>query len=87
MVLGAHENQKLSGGTFRLVRTILSATFHLFILSPQTPMYDSDENKFNDILRAQNRIGKETLAAPVYEAKSNSLYPQVHIVNNPMPIS
>ena len=35
----------------------------------------------------QNEKGIETLAAPMYEENPNQLYPQVHIVNNPMPIS
>ena len=38
-------------------------------------------------LRMQNVTGNETLAAPMYEEKSISLYPHVHIVNNPIPIS
>ena len=35
----------------------------------------------------QNAMGKETLAAPMYEHNPNHLYPQVHIVSNQMPIS
>ena len=35
----------------------------------------------------QNVTGNETLAAPMYEENPTSLYPHVHIVNNPIPIS
>ena len=42
---------------------MLSAFFHLFILSLQTSMHDSDDNKTNVDLRVQNANGKETLAA------------------------
>ena len=50
-------------------------------------MYDSDENKTNGNLRVQNTLGNETLGASMYEENPNQLYPQVHIVNNPMPIN
>ena len=50
-------------------------------------MYETDENKNNGNLRMQNVTGNETLAAPMYEENPTSLYPHVHIVNNPIPIS
>ena len=50
-------------------------------------MYEIDENKNNGNIRMQNVTGNETLAAPMYEENPTSLYPHVHIVNIPMPIS
>ena len=50
-------------------------------------MYEADENKNNGKVRMQNGTGKETLAAPMYEENPTLLYPHVHIVNNPIPIS
>ena len=50
-------------------------------------MYETDENKNNGNIRMQNVTGNETLAAPMYEENTTSLYPHVHIVNNPIPIS
>ena len=35
----------------------------------------------------QNVTGNETLAAPMYEENPTSLYPHVHMVNNPIRIS
>ena len=35
----------------------------------------------------QNVTGKETLASPMYKENPTFLYPHVHIVNNPIPIS
>ena len=66
---------------------MLGATFQLFILSLQTPMYHTDENKSNDNLHVQNISGMETLAAPMYEENPNELYPLVNFVNNPIPFS
>ena len=66
---------------------MLGATFHLFVLSVQTPMYETDEKKNNGNLRMQKVTGNETLAAPMYEENPTSLYPHVYSVNNPMPIS
>ena len=86
-VLRGLEIRKVSGATFGFVRTMLGATFHLFVLSLQTPMYETDENKNNGNIRMQNVTGNETLAAPMYEENPTSLYPHVHIVNNPIPIS
>ena len=63
------------------------ATFHLSILSLQTPMCETDENRNNGNLLVQNAIGSETLAAPMYEDIPNQLYPPVNNVDNPMPIS
>ena len=45
IVLRGLEIRKVSGATFGFVRTMLGATFDLFVLSLQTPMYESDENK------------------------------------------
>ena len=87
IVLRGLEIRKVSGATFGLVRTMLGATLHLFILSLQTPMQDSDKNKANGNLGVQNEIVNETLAAPMYEENSNQLYPPGNIVNNPIPIS
>ena len=63
------------------------ATFYLFFLSIQIPLYKTDENKINGNLPTQNAIGNETLAAPLYEENPNQLYSQVYILNHPMPIS
>ena len=63
------------------------ATFHFFVLSLQTPIYEADENKNNGNLCIENVTGNETLAAPMYEENTTSLYPHVLIVNNPIPIS
>ena len=87
IVLRGVEIRKVSGATFGFVRTMLGATFDLFVLSLQTPMYETDENKNNGNIRMQNVTGNETLAAPMYEENPTSLYPHVHIVNNPIPIS
>ena len=81
------EIREISGATFGFVRFMLGATFHLFVISLQTPMYETDENKNNDNLRIQNVTGNETLAAPMYEENPTSLYAHVHFVNNPIPIS
>ena len=51
---------------------MLGTTFHLFVLSLQTPMYETDENKNNGNIRMQNVTGKETLAAPMYEENPTS---------------
>ena len=83
-VLRGLEIRKVSGATF--LRTMLAATFHLFILSLHTPMHHSDENKAKGNLGVQNTIGIETLAPPMYEENSNHLHPPRNIVNNPMPI-
>ena len=45
------------------VRTMLGATFHLFVLSLQTPMYETDENKNIGNFRMQNGTGNEALTA------------------------
>ena len=87
IVLRGLEIRKVAGVTFGFVRTMLGATFHLFVLSLQTPMYETDENKNNENIRMQNVTGNETLAAPMYEENPTSLYPHVHFVNNPIPIS
>ena len=79
--------EKVSGATFGFVRIMLGAIFHLFVFSLQTPMYETDENKNNGNLHMQNVTGNENLAAPIHEEKPTSLYPHVHIVNNPIPIS
>ena len=87
IVLRGLEVRKVSGATFGFVRTMLGATFHLFVLLLQTPMYETDENKNNGNIRMQNVTGNETLAAPMYEENPTLLYPHVHIVNIPFPIS
>ena len=56
---------------------MLDATFHLFVHSLQTPLYETDENKNNGNLRLQNVTGNETLAAPMNEENPTSLYPHV----------
>ena len=56
-VLRGLEIRKVSSATFGFVRTMLGATFHLFFLSLQTPMYKTDENKNNGNLRMQNATG------------------------------
>ena len=66
---------------------MLVATFLLFVLSLQTSMYENDENKNNGNLRMRNITGNEPLAVPMYEGNPTSLYPHVHFVNNPIPIS
>ena len=45
IVLRGLEIRKVSGATFGFVKTMVGATFHLFVLSLQTPMYETDENK------------------------------------------
>ena len=87
IVLRVLEIRRVSGAIFGFVRTMLSATFHLFVLSLQIPMYETDENKNNGNIRMQNVTGNETLAAPMYEENPTSSYPHGHIVNNPIPIS
>ena len=89
VVIVLHELKigKGSVANFGFVRTMLGAIFHLFVLSLQTPMYETDENKNNGNLRMQNVTGNETLAAPMYEENPTSLFPHVHIVNNPKAIS
>ena len=87
IVLRGLEIRKVSGATFGFVRTMLGATFHLFVLSLQTSMYETDENKNNGNLRVQNVTDNETLAAPMYEENPTSLYPHIHIVSNPIPIN
>ena len=66
---------------------MLGAAFHLFVLSRQFSMYETDENITNGNLRMQSVTGNETLGAPKYEENPTSLYPHEHIVNNPIPIS
>ena len=87
IVLRGFEIRKVSGATFGCVRTMLGATLQLFVLSLQTPMYETDENKNNGNPRMQNVTDNETLAAPMYEENPTSLSPHVHKVNNPIPIS
>ena len=66
---------------------MLGATLRLFVLSLQTPMYETDENKNICNLRMQNVRGNETSAAPMCDKNPTSLYQYVHIVNNPIPIN
>ena len=85
-VLRGFEIRKVSAARFVCVRTMLGATFHLLVLSLQTPLYETDENKTNRNLRMQNDTGNETLAATMYENKPTSLHPHVQFVNTPIPI-
>ena len=86
-VLQGLENQKVSDATFGFVGTMLGAAFHLFALSVQIPMYETNENKNNGTLRMQNVTGNEALTAPIYEENPTPMYLHVYIVNNPIPIS
>ena len=79
-VLRELEISLVSGAIFGFARTMLGATFHLFVLSLQTPMYETDEKKNNGNLRMQNITGNETLAAPMFEENPTALYP--HTVNS-----
>ena len=79
--------RKNSGATFGFVRNLLGATYRFLILSFKTPMYETGEKKHNGILRMQNAMNNETLAAPMFTENPNQLYPDVHFVNNLMPIS
>ena len=87
VVLRGLEIRNVSGAAFGLVTTMLGATFHLFVLSLQTPMYETDENKNNGSLHMQNVTGNETLAAAMYEKNLYLLYPHVQFANNLMPIT
>ena len=87
IVVRGPEVRKSSGATFGFVRPMIDATFHFFVLSLRTPISETDENKIVGNLGVQNVTGKETLAAPTYEENPTSLYPHVHIVNNPLSIS
>ena len=87
VLLRGLENRKFSGAIFGFVRTLLGATFHLFVLSLQTPKYETVENINHGNLRTQNVTGNEILAAPMYKENPISMYPHVHVVNNPIPIS
>ena len=75
IVLRGLEIRKVSGATFGFVRTMLGATFHLFVLSLQTPMYETDENKNNGKVRMQNVTGNGTLAAPMYKENPTVVVP------------
>ena len=86
-VLQGLEKQKISDATFGFVGTMLGAAFHLFALSVQIPMYETNGKKNNGNLRMLNVTGNETLTAPIYEENPTSTYLHVHIVNNPIPIS
>ena len=87
IVLRGLEIRKVPGATFGFVRTNVGATFQLCVLSLQTPMYKTDENKNNGNIRMQNVTGNEPLAAPMCEENPTSLYPHVHFVNNSIAIS
>ena len=67
--------------TFRFFRTLLGAKFHLFLHSPQTPMYNSEENKNSPNPSMQNAIGKEYFSASINEENRNHSYHRIHIVN------
>ena len=89
IVLREIEVRKFSGATFGFIQLskLISATFHLFILSLQSPMYDSIESKTDGNLCMQNAVDSEILAVLMYEENPYQLYPEVRIVNNPTPIS
>ena len=87
IVLRGLEIRNIPGATFGFVRIMLGATIHFFVLSLQTPMYETDENKIIGNLRMQNVTRNETLAAPMYEENPTSFYPHVDILNNPISIS
>ena len=53
IVLRGLESRKVFGAAFGSVRSMLGATFHLFVHSLQTPMY---ENKNNATFRMQNAL-------------------------------
>ena len=83
--LRGYENRKVFGATFGFVRTLLCATFHLFVLSLQIPMFQTGEKNGN--IRIENVTGEETLTSPLYKIHPTPLYSHVHIVMNPIPIS
>ena len=85
IILRGIEFWKISVAAFGFVKTLLCATFLLFILSLQTPKYKTDEIKNYVNFPLQNTIGKETTDAPMYEMNPNQLYPQVFFVINQMP--
>ena len=87
IVLRGLEIRKVSGATFGFVRPMIGSTFHFFVFSLQTPMYETGEKKNIGNIRMQNVTGIETLAAPMHVENPTSLYPDVHIVNNSIPIS
>ena len=86
IVLRGFEIRKVSGATFGFVRTMLGGTFHLFVLSLQTPMYENEENKRTSNGPPQNLAGNRSISAPMYEENPTLLYPQVHLMNNPIAI-
>ena len=47
-------------------------------------MYETDEHKNNGNIGMKNVTGNETLAARIRGENSTSLYPHVHILNNPI---
>ena len=65
---------------------MLGATFHLFVLSLQTSMYENEENKRISNGSPQNLAGNGSIAAQMYEENPTLLYPQVHLINNPIAI-
>ena len=85
-VLRGLEIRKVSGATFGFVRNMLGATFHLFVLSLQTSMYENEENKRISNGSPQNLAGNGSIAAQMYEENPTLLYPQVHLINNPIAI-
>ena len=66
---------------------MLGATFILFILSLQTPMYETHEKTNNGNPRMQNAMGNETSAELMYGKNPNQLYPQLRFAKIPMPIN
>ena len=88
IILRGLETWKNSGATFGFVRTMLDAGryFHLFVLSLQTPMYENEENERTSNGPPQNLAGNRPISAPMYEENPTDLYPQVHLMNNPIAI-
>ena len=71
IVLRGLEIRKFYGATFGFVKTVLGATFNVFVFSLRNPMYEIDENKNIGNLRVQNITGNKTLASP--QDKKNQL--------------
>ena len=65
---------------------MLGATFHLFVLSLQTPMFENEEDKRTSNGSPQNLAGNRPKSAPMYEENTTLLYPQIDLMNNPIAI-
>ena len=49
-------------------------------------MYEKEENKWNSNGPPQNIAGNRPISAPMYKENPTLLYPQVHLMNNPIAI-